>query len=314
MPWPDCPSILSSEHNIVSLDVANPPLVYTRVCRLWRVVAHSTPRVWSHIQIVLRVKIKPWKPFFPYFLQCWLARSGRLPLTLYIVDGFQHRIHGWVQPGANSRVLDVLLSESQRLETVLMSPVYSWDPDFDTPQLRTLVCNNRSLRRINAPKLSRLHFYGYFYLNVPDGQPTLTCRNLRLEAASTHAICSAIASFPHLETILVDEAVGFYYRDVPTPISSSVLKSMILPLAYVLKDTQQGHIHLFTRLHLPMLQKLTLVGAPEKVQVDCLLAMLAVASFQVPVVDFQTSTPLSTVHMNNIAPLLSIVREVTHDG
>ncbi|KAG1807452.1 uncharacterized protein BJ212DRAFT_745528 [Suillus subaureus] len=63
-----------------------------------------------------------------------------------------------------------------------------------------------------------------------------------------------------------------------------------------------------------MFRKLTLVGAPEKLRVDCLLVMLAVASFQVPVVDFQTGTTLSTVHMNNIMSLLSVVREVTYHG
>ncbi|KAG1856959.1 hypothetical protein DFJ58DRAFT_783726 [Suillus subalutaceus] len=197
-----------------------------------------------------------------------------------------------------------------------MSPVHRWNSDFNTSQLRTLVCNDSNLRGINAPKLPRLHLNGYFYPNVPNGQPTLTCKYLRLHAGSACTICSAIASFPHLVTIVVDEIIGFRYGKVPIPISSLVLEPMtlVLPYYFLLEDIQQEFIKIFTQLHLPMLRKLTLVGAPEKLHVDCLLAMLAVASFQVPVVDFQTSTPLSTVHMNNIVPLLSIVREVTFCG
>jgi hypothetical protein len=52
MTCPDCPRIFSlSTYHTISLNVANCPLVFTRVCRLWRVVAHSTPEVWSRIQV-----------------------------------------------------------------------------------------------------------------------------------------------------------------------------------------------------------------------------------------------------------------------
>ncbi|KAG1888178.1 hypothetical protein F4604DRAFT_1715899 [Suillus subluteus] len=268
----------------ISLNVANPPLVFTRVCRFWRTIAHSTPEVWSRILVTLPGKTKPWKPFLPYFLQCWLARSGRLPLTICIVDDSHTRRRSWVKEVANSRLLDILLSESQRWETVFMSPAQGWNPDFNTPRLRTLSCNESNLRRINAPRLSYLHIDGSFRWTVPDRQPALTCKYLRhihLEAASATAMCSTIASFPHLETIV---------------------------------DTWREFMKIFTRPHLPMFQKLTLVGAPAKPRVDYLLAILAIASFQVPVVDFQTGTPLSTVHMNNIASLLSVVREVTYYG
>ncbi|KAG1888179.1 hypothetical protein F4604DRAFT_1715902 [Suillus subluteus] len=290
-------------------------------------IAHSTPEVWSRILVTLPGKTKPWKPFLPYFLQCWLARSGRLPLTICIVDDSHTRRRSWVKEVANSRLLDILLSESQRWET-------GWNPDFNTPRLRTLSCNESNLRRINAPRLSYLHIDGRFRLTVPDRQPALTCKDLRyihLQGASATAMCSTIASFPHLETIVVDYIIPFPPGNNHSPISNLVLESMTLPFFFFPEDTWQEFIKIFTRPHLPMFQKLTLVGAPEKPRVDCLLAILAIASFQVPVVDcllailaiasfqvpvvdFQTGTPLSTVHMNNIASLLSVVREVTYYG
>ncbi|KAG2071227.1 hypothetical protein BDR04DRAFT_1231228 [Suillus decipiens] len=313
---PGCPCIFSLRRfNIVSLDVANPSLVFTRVCRLWRIVAHSTPGVWSRIQVALPGKVTPLKPFLPYFLQCWLARSGRLLLTICIVDESQYRKHFWKEPVENSRLLDILLSESQRWETVFMSPVLGWNPDFNTPRLTTWECNQSNLRRINAPKLSRLHINSRFDLPISMGH--ISCKDLRhihLLATSALAICHIIASFPHLETIVVDRISAFLV--VPDFIRGLVmLESMILPLpSFLPEDTQQELINLFGGLHLPMLRKLTIVGEPEQLQVDCLLEMLAVASFQVPVVDFQTDTPLSNVYMNNIALLLPIVKEVTFCG
>ncbi|KAG2040223.1 hypothetical protein BDR03DRAFT_949378 [Suillus americanus] len=71
---------------------------------------------------------------------------------------------------------------------------------------------------------------------------------------------------------------------------------------------------MFSLLDLPIFRKLTLVGTPNKRQVDCLLSMLAVASLRVQVVDFQTDAPLRKVCMNHVKSLLSVVGEVTFCG
>ncbi|KAG1796449.1 uncharacterized protein HD556DRAFT_1361739 [Suillus plorans] len=329
-----CPIINNtSKYTSISLDVTSPPLVLARVCHFWRVVAYSTPGVWSRIQIVLPEKAKPLKPFLPYFIQCWLDRSGRLPLTLNITDRrwFTWRRKPGRIPAADSQLLDILFSESQRWETVVLSSVKDWHPDFNTPQLKTLECHHSNIRRFNAPKLSSLSIHGTFSRTVPVGQPTLTgrrapitCKDLRhihILAASAVAICSTIASFPNLETIVVDELKSCGY--VPAPINDLVmLKSMTIPLCSSLPDNyRQELIKIFTVLHLPMLRKLTLLGSPEKPQVDWLLAMLGVASFQVPVVEFHilqdmvpSTTPLNNTYVENIVPLLSFVGEVIFCG
>ncbi|KAG1737507.1 uncharacterized protein EDB91DRAFT_1249634 [Suillus paluster] len=154
---PDSPSIFSFEDTTVSANVAGPPLVFTRVCRLWRVLAHSTwTGVWSRIQVALPGRVEPLGPFLPSLLQFWLAFSDSRPLTLSVASGLRRVPFRctWPASEANSQVLNILLSESGRWETVTVtSPV---DDDFDTPQLRTLGCHWSDLSRFNAPNLSLL--------------------------------------------------------------------------------------------------------------------------------------------------------------
>ncbi|KAG1856681.1 hypothetical protein DFJ58DRAFT_879249, partial [Suillus subalutaceus] len=152
---PDYPSIFSRRFFTISANVASSPLVLTRVCHRWRVVAHSTEGVWSRIQVVLPGEVRSFGPFLPHLLQCWLARSGSLPLTLHIVN--RSPIPDWIITAANSRILDILLSESRRWETVVMPPTCDWDVNFDTPQLRALECGPADLKKFYAPNISRLY-------------------------------------------------------------------------------------------------------------------------------------------------------------
>ncbi|KAG1729794.1 hypothetical protein EDB19DRAFT_106070 [Suillus lakei] len=327
---PDYPSIFSCGRDTISVNVASPPLVLTRVCRLWRVVAHSTAALWSRVQVALPGRILPLNSFLPNLLKCWLARSGNLPLTLRIVAvgtgiGKPQSCHHltcpdycpWISSGANFRLLDILFDERKRWETLVMpARMYDWRFCFGTPQLRTLECHLSNLNAFNTPNLSRLyinshcHWISQMKLSISFSKDL---RHLRLLAASAYAICTAIAIYPHLEAIVVDDIVS--HDDLGAEIDSATLKSVTLPLPSSLSGHfRQEFIEVFSQLHLPMLRKLTLVGTPKKQQVNCLLVALAVASFQVPVVDFQMDTPLRKAHMNNIEPLLSVVGEVTFCG
>ncbi|KAG2138984.1 hypothetical protein DEU56DRAFT_330436 [Suillus clintonianus] len=310
---PGCSNIFLCGRDTISVDVASPPLVLTRVCRRWRVVAHSTPGVWSRIQVILPGQVKSFKPSIPHLLQCWLARSGSLPLALHIVTKPRSRRKHpcTLTSAANYRLLYILLAERKRWETVVMPDGYDWNLDFDTPQLRTLACHWSNFSEFNAPNLVRLSISSHCFPVTP------TCKDLRhlyLQTVSARTISSTIAIFPHLETIVVD--IISYGDDPASRSVSATLESMTLPLPPFMSDTdfRNEFIDMFSQLHLPVLRKLTLAGLPQKGQVKCLLAALGVAPFQVPVVDFQTDAPLSKAQMNNIAPLFSIVGEVTLYG
>jgi len=91
------------------------------------------------------------RPFIPYFLQCWLARSGSLPLTLRIADNTPclsrfcaHRYNPSRITATNSQLLDIF-SESKRWQTVVMPPKCNWGINFNTLQLRALFSRSQPI-------------------------------------------------------------------------------------------------------------------------------------------------------------------------
>ncbi|OJA07670.1 hypothetical protein AZE42_01850 [Rhizopogon vesiculosus] len=321
----ECPSIFSLGDTTISANFANPPLVFTHVCRLWLVVAQSTTKVWSRIQVGFTGRAEPLKPFLTSLLQSWLARSGSCPLTLRIDDTQrQHPIRrcGRHTPytleftKGDSQLLEILLAERWRWETVaVMSRLLAryGGRNFDTPRLSTLECSWWDIRLFNAPHLSCLRVVDP-YLHEIDIRSIPTCKNIRhihIQNASVHAIRRTL-DFPHLESITVDDILSAS-RDREITATHPCLESMTLPLAS--NPHLRGlFIELFKGLHLPMLGKLTVVGEPKKPEVDCIVKALEGASCRVRVVDFQTDLPVSEIDMDIVRPLFSVAREITIRG
>jgi hypothetical protein len=321
----ECDSTLSHEY-IVSANFSAPPLLFTRVCCLWRVVAHSTTGLWSRIQVMLPGGIKPLNPFLPSLLRFWLSRSRDQPLTLRIDSrpfvvkcGTRQRLQ--VSDG-NSQLLEILLSERRRWESATFaSSVREWQvksDTLDTPRLRTLECYISDLKRCNAPNISHLHVRGFSYSGAVISEPTPTTTNIRhlhLEYASVHVIRSTASVFPHLQTLVVDRIFPGSESDLVTHSCRLEVQSMTLPISPYI-DIPPGFVAIFRGLQLPMLQKLILVGELGKAQVSNVLAALAVASCHPRMVDFQPNEaiPLSEVDASIAEPLLSVVEEVTVHG
>ncbi|KAG0704087.1 hypothetical protein DFH29DRAFT_997975 [Suillus ampliporus] len=322
---PDYPSIFSFGDTTISANVASPPLLLSRVCCLWRDIAHSTTEFWSRIQVALPGRAIPLKPFLPSLLEVWLARSGSRPLSLSFVS---EQLYYPPQPDArcrpslstypseaDSQLLEILLSERRRWETVVVvSPdIYDWSDIVDTPQLRTLECFWREFRRFDAPNLRRLRIFDRCDFSARITPACNKLRHLHLQHTSVNAIRFTSVIFPHLETLAVDDlSVGS--GDRIDSVTQSCLESMTFPLT---SDPyyRQGFINMFDGFHLPMLQKLTVVvGELKKPEVDCIMAGLSVASCHGPAVDFQMATPPSQVDMDIVEPLLSVVKEVTVCG
>ena len=71
-------------------------------------------------------------------------------------------------------------------------------------------------------------------------------------------------------------------------------------------------IEIFSRVHFPALQKLTLVGGPKYHEVNRIKR--ALASCHVRVIDFETPIPPNEIDVHLVVPLLSVVREVAVCG
>ncbi|OAX32562.1 hypothetical protein K503DRAFT_776543 [Rhizopogon vinicolor AM-OR11-026] len=324
-----CSALTTSQTSIflcgeksISANFANPPLLFTQVCHLWRFIAHSTPGIWSSIQVAFPGCAEPLKPFLPSLLHFWLTCSGSQPLTLRILS---KRIPYPVRVGcrevlcrdkfseADSQLFEILHSESKRWETVaVMSHLHeNWSHNIDTPKLRSLEYPYvEDLGRFDAPNLSRLHIGPMCRFNGP--LPTRNLNNighLYLQEGSSTIIHTSLAIFPRLESIVVqriipDDRTG-------TSVTRSCLESMILPLPD--PNHRDRFIQIFDGFYVPMLQKLTLMETPTMLHVDCIAAALAVTSCNVQRVHFQVTTPSSDweVDMHTIVDqLLSVVGEV----
>ncbi|KAF8201165.1 hypothetical protein K438DRAFT_1821502 [Mycena galopus ATCC 62051] len=94
-------SCLPSEHNSL-IDFAEAPLVLGRICRHWRSVAYSTPRLWSSIHI----------PPLDYLCTPeWLERSATCPLSVSLFD----YTNSFIPDLENTAFVHQLLPVSRRL-------------------------------------------------------------------------------------------------------------------------------------------------------------------------------------------------------
>ncbi|KAG1859283.1 hypothetical protein F4604DRAFT_1958023 [Suillus subluteus] len=312
----DCPSIFKLINRRFSGNFASPPLVFTRVCRLWRVVAHSTTGLWSRIQVTLPGGTGPLKPFLPCLLQWWLARSVSQPLTLRI-DRTGLSCLCWPLSRGDYRLLEILQFESRRWETVV-GTLYGdeWlSSRLDAPQLKTLECNLSGLNRFNAPNLRRLRI-GKGMIAASLIRIYKKLRHLHLQYASPNIIRSISVTSPHLETIVVEGVIDDYGRATSHSVTYSCLESLTLPLPLPWNpDGWHWFTKIFDGLHIPVLRKLTLVGCPTKSGVDRIMAGLAVtATCNLQVIDFQKDMLQDEVDMNVVEPLLSVVREISDCG
>ncbi|OAX39294.1 hypothetical protein K503DRAFT_782257 [Rhizopogon vinicolor AM-OR11-026] len=263
-----CPRIFLYGKTTISANFTSPPLVFTLVCCRWRAVAHTTPGIWSRIQVAFSGRPEPLKPFLPSLLESWLGRSAQ-PLTLRIVfeecyNPPYSRRQLLESSEADSQLFKILLSESRRWETVaIASPIQYWSHDFDTPKLTALGCSLRDLSRFNAPDLHYL-CTRVSRSAVTEFKPTPSCKNVRhlrlRDADSAYALRETLVIFPHLETIVVD-AIETHFREEQKPITNSCLESMTLPLEVGRKFRLQRYLD---GVHLPKLKELIIVGGMNK--------------------------------------------------
>ncbi|KAH8114525.1 hypothetical protein DFH11DRAFT_225083 [Phellopilus nigrolimitatus] len=147
------------------------PLHLSQICQHWRVVAKSTPRIWTWINI--RARRRPLDGasdmgYLQSYLDCWLERSGALPLTIYaylydaaLFARLAQHAHRWknVHLGVTLREAfpalgELLLAPLTALDNLELSFCGEEGP-LDIPEGWAGVIN-----LANASRMSSLHIIG----------------------------------------------------------------------------------------------------------------------------------------------------------
>ncbi|KAF7376847.1 hypothetical protein MSAN_00102200 [Mycena sanguinolenta] len=145
-------------HRNCVMSASEAPVLLGRVCRSWRAISLSTPRLWSSLHVVEPL----WNPADPTpgsfeekvarrleIAQMWLSRSGQCPLSISLRSapgGFSQT--GSPTPSATSiQFMETLLSFAPRWQHI----------HFTAPLSLLLVA--MSPRGVEAPQLETVAFY-----------------------------------------------------------------------------------------------------------------------------------------------------------
>ncbi|KAF9479376.1 hypothetical protein BDN70DRAFT_878859 [Pholiota conissans] len=171
-----------------------PPFLLGAVCRTWRDIAWSTPRLWSSITIHL--DYRPDRHAIQRTLaEEWLGRAGQLPLSIRLVADLHHRgtdiqllqplvglinqysprwwnldldtpacIFPWFRPVGNRAPMLECLKVNERHHFLNSDSTGSDNPDIldlgDTPSLKYMSTRRISLHKLRVDWGALTHFCG----------------------------------------------------------------------------------------------------------------------------------------------------------
>ncbi|KAJ6573479.1 hypothetical protein DFH09DRAFT_1457540 [Mycena vulgaris] len=156
---------LPTQHNCV-MSATEVPVVLGRICSAWRIVSHSTPRLWSSLHIV--------EPRFPNdsppglaeeklkqrleTTRTWLARSGQCALSISL---YCHPDSPGFSPSAQHLFMQAILPFASRWEHInfatppLTLGTLSHFTASDVPMLKSVAIQEFHDPALNAPSVQR---------------------------------------------------------------------------------------------------------------------------------------------------------------
>ncbi|KAJ7197801.1 hypothetical protein GGX14DRAFT_573950 [Mycena pura] len=194
-----------SENGYASMKPSEAPLLLCRLCRDWRNLALSMPRLWASLHFPEFLYLRPSHDSAQ--LELWLNRSGGLPLSIFlaidtklVLQSLVDQAHRW----ENIRLKDLMHSTLKILAQ--LSPE-------DVPLLKTVVIENRYyeetilsfLRAAHIRRLSlRSGSFGVQNLTSPLGVSHLCLHEL----PSVHTL-HLLRHCPLLETCTLTDSYSY---------------------------------------------------------------------------------------------------------
>jgi len=110
-------------HNALMSD-KEASLLLGRVCRGWRQIVYSTPKLWASIHIIGSPSTHPSHALDVArreAISSWLSRSGGLPLSISMIVGERHTMKWYSRDASNGQAqlyLDLIISHARRWKYV----------------------------------------------------------------------------------------------------------------------------------------------------------------------------------------------------
>ncbi|KAF7376684.1 hypothetical protein MSAN_00085400 [Mycena sanguinolenta] len=271
-------------HRNCVMSASEAPVLLGRICSSWRALALSSPRLWSSVHIV-----EPDRAHWPAELQAqrveitkaWLGRSGQCPLAISLFGdarpdpaSTEHR---------SASVLETLIPFASRWHNISLTSTssglnsLSCITENDVPMLTTLEISEiyrsaespgtrwESFGLLHAPNISSFTFISgnSHPLTLPLQWDRLL--SLSLDSSSAFAVTSEMAveifsRCPRLQTCRLkvnDEVQSAVEESQGTILGFPHLQSLKIISVGIPINTVGG---LFSRVSLPELQHLTLLG------------------------------------------------------
>ncbi|KAF5326054.1 hypothetical protein D9611_000285 [Ephemerocybe angulata] len=255
---------LPEDETYVRPNITTAPLLLCRVCRVWRAIATSTPRLWTSLSINRNWRKRPHHAL----LQQWFQRASTLPLCLEVSFTSPHKSNP--HPYHDYAVLQLLLSCADRWQRLRLCTTDDFllqaILDNPMPLLHTLeFSSNSAIGNLNIHPTFAPNLRTVTLLTAPLSLTPLSLPWNRLTQLSSrywtdvHAHMEVMRRCPNLESIRVHI---LHAHSTHTPVLPPLQMPLLKTLEVVaLNGSAMGLI--LERLSLPSLSELYLV-VPEE--------------------------------------------------
>ncbi|KAJ7755575.1 hypothetical protein B0H16DRAFT_717519 [Mycena metata] len=263
---------LPPDRNAV-IHVAESPLLLCHICQAWRSLALSTPRLWASLHIVG----PPDTPKLHQITEAvawWLDKSGRLPLSISIVQSSTSR---WDVDFSN--LVQILLQYASRWQRIRfsLSSYHSFQPlaalvPIDVPFLETVVFQGFPLNveetftaflgtnSLRAVSLQGQGARSFSFQTLPWNR---LCHLFLGSSVACHTVAEGLELLrrcPNLESCVLAFMIGV--DNVPSPVGSAVASAFtchmqnLRRLSVLNFNHPDGTVEFFDLLELPNLRGL----------------------------------------------------------